>query len=96
MIISFSLLLHKTSKVVYKNNDYYFCSHNCFNHLIKHFGKVAMVPDAISGDSINKANVLIGLKEREKPEVIYSKNEQTFKISYEKNNYSFNKKIKMR
>lgn len=78
-----NLQLHKTSKVGYENNDYYFCSQNCFNHLVKHFGKVAIVPDVISGDSINKVDAVIGLKERGKPELIYFKNEKTFKKYYE-------------
>jgi YHS domain-containing protein len=80
-----NLQLHKTSKVAYNNTDYYFCSQNCFNHLVKHFSKFAIVTDAISGDSINKADALIGLREKGKPELIYFKNKQTFKRYYEKN-----------
>lgn len=78
-----NLQLHKTSKFDYNNNIYNFCSQNCYNHMIKQFTKVAIVPDAFSGDSINKADALIGLKEKGEPELVYFKNEQTFKRYYE-------------
>jgi YHS domain-containing protein len=78
-----NLTMHKSSKVAYNKKVYYFCSQECFNHLTKHFAEVAMVPDAFSGDSINKADALIGLKEKGKPELAYFKNQQTFKKYYE-------------
>jgi len=62
-----NLQLHNTTKIAYKNNVYYFCSQHCFNHLTKHFTEVAIVPDAFSGNSINKANALIGFKEKGEP-----------------------------
>jgi hypothetical protein len=77
-----NLQLHKSSKVAYKNKVYYFCSQECCNHLTKHFAKVAIIPDAFSGDSINKANALIGLKERGKPELVYFKNAETLNLYY--------------
>lgn len=78
-----NLTMHKSSKVAYNKKIYYFCSQECFNHLVKHFTEVTMVPDAFSGDSINKADALIGLKEKGKPELTYFKNQQTFKKYYE-------------
>ena len=77
-----NLQLHKSSKAVYKNTAYYFCSQECFNHLAKHFTEVAIIPDAFSGDSINKAEALIGLKEKGKPELVYFKNEETLNQYY--------------
>lgn len=80
-----NLTFHKSSKIAYKNKVYYFCSEECFNHLKEYSTEVAMVPNAISGDSINKADALIGLKEKGKPELVYFKNQQTFKKYYKKN-----------
>jgi YHS domain-containing protein len=77
-----NLTLHKSLKVAYNNKAYYFCSQECFNHLVKHFTEVAMVPDAYSGDSINKADALIGLKEKGKPELVYFKNAETLSRYY--------------
>ena len=80
------LQLHKSSKVSYKNKVYYFCSEECFNHLVKHFTEVAMVPDAFSGNSINKSDALIGLKEKGKPELVYFKNQETMNKYYDQRN----------
>jgi hypothetical protein len=38
--------------------------------------------DAFSGDSICKADAIIGLKERGQPAIAYFKDEQTFKKYY--------------
>lgn len=78
-----NLQFHKTSKFAYKNKAYYFCSQECSNHLVKHFTEVAMVPDAFTGDSINKADAVIGLKEKGEPEIAYFKNKQNFNKYYE-------------
>lgn len=80
------LQLHKTSKVAYKDKLYFLCSQECFNHLVEHFTEAALVPDAFSGDSINKADALIGLKEKGKTELVYFKNEQTMNKYYEQRN----------
>ena len=77
-----NLQLHKTAKVTYNDKLYYFCNQHCFNHMVKKFRKVAMVPDAFSGDSINKADALIGLKEKGEPELVYFKNEETLNQYY--------------
>ncbi|MFZ5432110.1 MAG: hypothetical protein ACOZDD_17945 [Bacteroidota bacterium] len=81
-----NLTMHKSSKVAYKNKTYYFCRQECFNHLVRHFTEVAMIPDAFSGDSINKSDALIGLKEKGKPELVYFKNKQTMNEYYEQKN----------
>ncbi len=78
-----NLQIHKTSKVVYNDKVYYFCSQKCFNQLVNNSTKVAMICDASSGDLINKAEALIGLKEKGKPELVYFKNIETFKQYYE-------------
>jgi hypothetical protein len=51
--------------------------------LAEHFKEVAIVADAFSGDSINKADAIIGLRRRNKTEVAYFKNKQNFKKYYE-------------
>jgi hypothetical protein len=81
-----NLQIHESTKTSYKNKTYYFCSQECFNHLAKHFTEVAIVPDAFSGDSINKAEAISGLKKRNNPELVYFKNKQNFKKYYEQRN----------
>lgn len=78
-----NLQLHKTLRVDYKNKAYRFCSQECCNHLVEHFTEVAMVPDAFTGDSINKADAIIGHKEKGKSEIVYFKNTETFHQYYE-------------
>lgn len=78
-----NLQIHESTKAVFENKVYYFCSQQCFNHLAKHFKEVAMVADAFSGDSINKADAIIGLKTRNKQDVVYFKNKENFNRYYE-------------
>lgn len=80
-----NLLIHQSTSAVFEDKTYYFCSKSCYNHLVKHLRKVAITPDAFSGDSINKSDAIIGLKEKGKPELVYFKNEQNFKNYYETN-----------
>lgn len=81
-----NLQFHETSKVVYEGKTYYFCSQECFNHLVNHFQEVAFTTDAYTGDTINKADAVIGLKERWKPQLVYFKNKQNFNKYYESKN----------
>ncbi|WP_430971576.1 hypothetical protein [Sunxiuqinia rutila] len=78
-----NLQIHESHKAKYKGETYYFCSQSCFNHLVKHFNEVAYTTDPVSGDTLLKANALIGLKKRNKTEVAYFKNKQNFKKYYE-------------
>lgn len=78
-----NLQIHESTKAVFEDKTYYFCSQECFNRLVNHFRRVAITPDAFSGDSINKADAIIGLKTRNKQEVVYFKNKQNFKKYYE-------------
>lgn len=80
------LQFHESTGVVYEGKTYYFCSQVCFNHLVKHFTEVAIVSDAHTGDLINKADAIIGFKEKYKPELVYFKNIENFNQYYEKNN----------
>ena len=68
-----NLYIHESTKAVFEKKTYYFCSQKCFNHLVKHFRKVAIIPDAFSVDSINKSVAIIGLKEKGKLELVYFK-----------------------
>jgi hypothetical protein len=78
-----NLQIHESTKAVFDDKIYYFCSQQCFNHLAKHFKEVAIVADAVSGDSINKSDAIIGLKKRNKPELVYFRNKENFKEYYE-------------
>jgi hypothetical protein len=80
-----NLHIHKTQRYQYNQKTYTFCNKKAFNHLKKHFEEVAIVIDAFSGDSIQKADALIGLKQKGKPELVYFKNQDTFNNYYESN-----------
>jgi hypothetical protein len=76
------LLHHKSIKLSYKGKDYFFCNQDCYEHLVKHYKEDAFVPDPFSGDTICKADALIGLKNRGEPEIIYFQNIKTFNQYY--------------
>jgi len=80
------LQFHESAEIVFDDKTYYFCSKECFNHLVKHYKEVAIVSDAFTGDLINKADAIIGLKEKNKPEIVYFKNIENFNQFYEKVN----------
>lgn len=78
-----NLQYHESSKIVKENKVFYVCSSKCQEHLNKHFQKVAYATDAFSGDTICKADAIIGLKDRGSPDMVYFKNRQNFKKYYE-------------
>lgn len=77
-----NLQIHESTKAVYENKDYHFCSQHCYNHLVKHFNEVAKVADAFSGDSLLKADAIIGLKKRNSINIVYFKNKENFMKYY--------------
>lgn len=76
------LIVRKTQRYCYKEKSYFFCCRKSFIPLKQHFKEVVIAVDAFSGDSINKADALIGLRQRGKPELVYFKNEYTFRKYY--------------
>ena len=76
------LLYHKSIKLSYKGKNYSFCSQDCYDHLVDHFQKNAFITDPFSGDTICKADALIGLRNQGKPEIIYFQNIKTFNQYY--------------
>ena len=69
-----SMQYHESFKVELNDKTFYVCSHYCYHHLIECFQEHALVPDAFSGDTICKANAVVGFKEKGKPNIIYFKN----------------------
>ena len=65
------LVTHKSLKLSCNGKYYFFCNRDCYEHLVNHFQEDAFVPDPFSGDTISKANALIGLKNLGEPEIIY-------------------------
>lgn len=81
-----NIQIHESIKTVIEDNSFYFCSQQCYNHLIAHYGKVAFTTDSFTRDSICKGNAIIGLKNKGKPTIIYFKNKQNFDKYYEARN----------
>lgn len=77
------LEIHESLKLSYQSKAYYFCSQECYNQLLNNYRKVAFITDAVTGDTICKADALIGLKNRGKPEIVYFENEKTFNRYYQ-------------
>jgi len=50
--------------------------------MVKNLIQLQWVPDAYSGDSVNKAEALIGLNEKSKPGFVYFGNAETFNQYY--------------
>lgn len=63
-------------------NSFYACSEGCKKSIKKNYNEKAFVADALSGDTICKADAVIGLKVRGSPDVVYFKNKQNFKNYY--------------
>lgn len=80
------LLNHKGIKISYNGKIYFFCNQKCFNHFVNHFQDHAFIPDSFSGDTINKADALLGLKKLGEPEIIYFQNIKTFNRYYKSKN----------
>ncbi len=78
------LLHHESTEVILKDKSYFFCSDECSGHLTKHFKELALSVDAYSGDTIWKADALIGLKKRGSPEVVYFRSYSNFEKYYQK------------
>lgn len=76
------LLKHKSINHSFNGKKYFLCSQHCYDHLVNHFQKNAFIPDLFSSDSLCKADALIGLKKRGKPEIIYFKSRKTFNQYY--------------
>jgi len=76
------LLKHKSIKISYKGKNYFFCNKGCYDHLVNHFLEDVFIPDPFSGDTICKADALIGLKNLGEPEIIYFQNRKTFNQYY--------------
>lgn len=78
-------MTHKTKKFVYHEKVYYMCSENCEIALIDNYLKVAFIKDTISGKLINKADAVPGLRQKDKPEIIYFTDMENFHAYYNKN-----------
>lgn len=82
------LMKHKTKKFAFQEKVFYMCSENCEIALINDYTKVAFIKDTISGDRINKADAIPGLRQKNKPEIIYFADMENFHAYYNKKNSS--------
>jgi len=81
-MIGGKLFIHKNTKVNYKGKTFFLCSQECYRHLVNNFQDDAFTPDSFSGDTICKADALIGLRNWGEPEIVYFKNRKTFNQYY--------------
>ncbi len=76
------LLKHESIKLSYKGKKYSFCNQDCYDHFVNHFTEDAFISDPLSGDTICKADALLGLKNRGNPDIVYFQNRKTFNQYY--------------
>ncbi len=76
------LLKHESIKFSYKGKKYSFCNQDCYDHFVNHFTEDAFISDPLSGDTICKADALLGLKNQGNPEIVYFQNLKTFNQFY--------------
>jgi YHS domain-containing protein len=76
------LLKHESIKLSYKGKKYSFCNQDCYDHFVNHFTEDAFISDPLSGDTICKADALLGLKNQGNPEIVYFQNLKTFNQFY--------------
>lgn len=73
---------HKTIKFVFKDKVFYMCSENCEIAIMNDYRKLAFTKDTISGEWINKADAIPGLRQKNKPEIIYFADMKNFQAYY--------------
>lgn len=76
------LMKHKTLKFVYKDKVFQMCSENCEIGLINDFNELAFTKDTISGNLINKADAIPGLRQKNRPEIIYFGDMKNLRVYY--------------
>jgi len=79
-----SLKYHKSFGVNIDDNTFYICSSKCKHYIVEHYEQFAFTIDAQSGDSICKAEAILGLKKKGSNLIVYFKNEETFEKYYNK------------
>jgi len=75
---------HRTKRFAFQNKVYYMCSEYCEIALIDNYSKVAFIKDTISGKLINKADAIPGLRQKDKPAIIYFTDMENFHAYYNK------------
>lgn len=79
------LKFHKSQVVDVESKMFYVCGARCKHYIVEHYQQYANTIDAYSGDSICKADAIIGLKEKGQSFIVYFENKQTFKKYYGQN-----------
>lgn len=80
-----NISVHNAKKVQVNGKYFYGCCSNCCSEIKFHFLKFAFTHDALTGKRICKDKAIIGLKQKDKPDVIYFENIQNFKKFYSLN-----------
>jgi hypothetical protein len=81
-----SLKHHKSKSVDVEGRIFYVCGARCKHYIVDHHEQFAFAIDPCTGESIYKADAIMGLKEKGQPIIIYFKNEETFEKYYQKKN----------
>ena len=77
------LELHATEAHPLNKSIYFTCSLECFYLISKNYQGSCFVKDTLTGKEVNKANAVIGLRTKNKPEVIYFENKANLTKFYQ-------------
>lgn len=76
------LTMHKPFKFMHRDKELYVCGDFCEKVILDHFETLAYAKDTISGDLINKAAAVPGLRQKNKPGIIYFEDMRSFQDYY--------------
>lgn len=79
------LELHATKGHALNKFTYFVCSQECYNRISGNYQTSGFANDTITGIAVNKANAVIGLRAKNKPEVVYFANKANFLKYYNQN-----------
>lgn len=72
------LELHATKGHALNKFTYFVCSQECYNRISGNYQGYCFVRDTVTGKEVNKANAVIGLRSKNKPELVYFANQANF------------------
>lgn len=77
-----NLSQHKAKEIFINGKHFYGCSSHCCTEIKFHFSKFAYTRDALTGKKICKDKAIVGLKNKDKPDVVYFENIRNFNRFY--------------
>lgn len=78
------LRIHEATQVMIDGELFFACSSQCVNKLRRSSREYCLARDTITGNSVCKADAIIGFKTKKHREVLYFENQESFNKYYQK------------